>query len=240
MRFWLMLGAVVGLLWSSVSFANVVITGTRIIYPAQNKEVGIELTNVESTPALLQAWVTGEDGDNAKPVPFVLTPPVFRLDGNKKQTLRLIYTHEKLPQDKESLFYFNLLDIPPMPTGDDQAQNYLQISLLSKLKLFFRPNHLKPTIEKAPQALTVALSGKDLTINNPTPYYMTISAVALLHDKDDSTPLFETTSTPMIAPFDKAIINIDKDDISQAKMAKLEVINDYGGRMQVPLTLERL
>lgn len=238
MRFWLMLGVVLGLLWSSVGFANVVITGTRIIYPAQNKEVGIELTNADSTPALLQAWVTGEDGDSARPVPFVLTPPVFRLDGNKKQTLRLIYTHEKLPQDKESLFYFHLLDIPPMPTGDEKAQNYLQISLLSKLKLFFRPNNLKPAIEKAPQALTVALNGKDLTINNPTPYYMTISEVALLHDKDDSSPLFETTSTPMIAPFDKAVISIDTGDISQAKMARLEIINDYGGRVQVPLILK--
>lgn len=237
MRFWVVFLTLVGLLWSSLSLANVVISGTRIIYPAQNKEIGIELTNATDTPALVQAWISDANDDRTKATPFALMPPIFRMDGNKKQTLRIIYTQEKpLAKDRETLFYFNLLDIPPMPKADELGgQNYLQFSLLSKLKFFYRPKDLKPTLDKAYHNLTAQKSTTGLTIANPTPYYMTISNVAVLTNKDDTTPLGETDKTPMIAPFDKA--NIELGVPSNAQFVKVELINDYGGRFGVVLPI---
>lgn len=237
MRFWVIFLTLIGLLWSSVGLANVVITGTRIVYPAQNKEIGIELTNAGDTPALVQAWISDANNDRTKATPFVLMPPVFRMEGNKKQTLRVIHTQDKsLAQDKETLFYFNLLDIPPMLKAEEmKGQNYLQFSLLSNLKFFYRPANLKPTIDKAYQHLTVQKNATGLTIANPTPYYMTISNVALLTHKDDTALLGETSKTPMIAPFEKA--DIEMVVPSGAKFAKVELINDYGGRFGVPLPI---
>lgn len=235
MRFWVVFLTLVGLLWSSVGLANVVITGTRVIYPAQNKEIGIELTNADSTPALLQAWISDANDDRTTPTPFVITPPIFRMDGNKKQTLRVIYTHEPLATDRETLFYFNLLDIPPIPKDDDSQQNYLQFSLLSKLKFFYRPKNLSPTIDKAYNHLKINLNNQGVTIHNPTPYFITVSEVALFAQQDDEKSVNETTITPMIEPFGKADIEIDH---KNAKFAKLELINDYGGRVSIPFTIQ--
>lgn len=235
MRFWVVFLTLVGLLWSSVGLANVVISGTRFVYPAQNKEISIELTNADSTPALLQAWISDANDDRTTPTPFVITPPIFRMDGNKKQTLRVIYTHEPLATDRETLFYFNLLDIPPIPKDDDSQQNYLQFSLLSKLKFFYRPKNLSPTIDKAYNHLKINLNNQGVTIHNPTPYFITVSEVALFAQQDDEKSVNETTITPMIEPFGKADIEIDH---KNAKFAKLELINDYGGRVSIPFTIQ--
>ncbi len=53
--------------------ANVVVNGTRVIYPANNKDVIVQLLNNGADPSLVQAWI--DDGDiNSTPetanVPF--------------------------------------------------------------------------------------------------------------------------------------------------------------------------
>ena len=45
-------------------------------------------------------------------MPFLL-PPVARITGNSGQQLRIKKLANKLPANKESLFYLNVLDIPP-------------------------------------------------------------------------------------------------------------------------------
>ncbi|EHV4506050.1 fimbria/pilus periplasmic chaperone, partial [Escherichia coli] len=119
--------------------ANVVITGTRVIYPAGQHNVNVQLTNVGISPSLIQAWIDNGDPKAAPETiktPFVITPPIARIDGNKGQTLRLSYTGEPLPADRESVFYLNVLDIPPNPR--DKNKNYLQIAIRSRIKIFFR------------------------------------------------------------------------------------------------------
>src|SRR5512146_2342735 len=84
--------------------AGVVVDGTRVVYPAAKREVTINIDNPGSVPSLVQAWLDAGD-PHAKPgdskVPFVLTPPLFRLDPTKVQSLRLVYTHDPLPADRE-------------------------------------------------------------------------------------------------------------------------------------------
>jgi chaperone protein EcpD len=75
-------------------------TGTRVIYPASQKEVTIMLKNTENIPALIQTWIDKGDPDETPEkiyVPFVLTPAVVRIDGNKGQSLRLRYTGRAWP-----------------------------------------------------------------------------------------------------------------------------------------------
>ena len=43
--------------------AAITITGTRVVYPAQNREVNVRLNNVDSRPVLVQPWL--DDGDAA-------------------------------------------------------------------------------------------------------------------------------------------------------------------------------
>lgn len=96
--------------------ANVVIANTRVVFPADQSEVTVKLSNVGSTPSLVQAWV-----DDGRPqarvqdlqVPFDVMPAMFRLDAGKGQSLRLFHGGEAMPADRESLYWLNVLDVPP-------------------------------------------------------------------------------------------------------------------------------
>jgi chaperone protein EcpD len=87
--------------------ASVTIGGTRVVYPLDQREVTVKLDNDSKSPSLVQVWM--DDGHpDAKPgdikVPFVITPPIFRMDANKSQTLRVMYSGEALPTDRESVY----------------------------------------------------------------------------------------------------------------------------------------
>ncbi|SQI40047.1 Chaperone protein focC precursor [Leminorella richardii] len=62
------------------AMAGIVITGTRVIYPAGEREVTVKIDNRGDKPVLAQSWV--DDGDaNATPetakAPFTITPPLI-------------------------------------------------------------------------------------------------------------------------------------------------------------------
>lgn len=66
--------------------ADVVISGTRIIYPAQAKEITVKLDNRGEKALLVQSWL--DDGrEDVNPqemkIPFLVTPPYFT---NERQT----------------------------------------------------------------------------------------------------------------------------------------------------------
>ena len=87
-------------MFASQADASVVIAGTRVIFPGQDKEVTVQLNNAGQLPALVQAWL--DEGDAAASpeainVPFTLTPAMFRLDPGNGQALRLLHTGAALP-----------------------------------------------------------------------------------------------------------------------------------------------
>ncbi len=165
--------------------AAVVIAGTRVIYPAAKQEVTVQLRNAGSQPALVQSWIDAEDSARAaseSDAPFVIMPPIARIGPGSSQTLRIVYTGEPVPEGRESVYWFNVLDIPPRP-ADIGARNYMQVSIRSKIKLFLRPAGLGGTPDKAPEQLQWSLSrraGKAvLKVANPTRYHVSLSSVEL-------------------------------------------------------------
>jgi chaperone protein EcpD len=164
--------------------ANVVIAGTRVVFPAKDGEVTVRLTNDSPKPALVEAWI--DDGNprstpDQVETPFLITPPLFRMNAHKDQSLRILFTHSQkpLPGDRESVFWLNVLEIPPKPTGPQAVdKNYLQLAIRSRLKLFYRPADLAGDPLKAPAALSFKAvadgTGQALQVHNPTPYYVTI------------------------------------------------------------------
>ena len=114
------------------SMASVVITGTRVVYPLNAKDVSVRLNNTGTFPSLVQAWI--DDGNiSASPesisVPFILSPPMFRINPAQAQTLRLVYTGEgKAPRDRETVYWLNVLEIPPKPDAS-AGDNTLQLAV---------------------------------------------------------------------------------------------------------------
>ena len=225
--------AVVGIATASAQ-AGVVIEGTRVIYPAQDREISVNLNNDDKKlPRLVQVWM--DDGnEKLSPekldVPFNVTPPVFRMEAGASQSLRVVYTGEPLPADKESVFWLNALEVPP--SSDDAAgKNTLQFAFRIRIKLFFRPRGLPGSVATAPRQLIWTLvkegANQALEAHNPTPYYVSFQSVALaLGDK-----LVKSDETSMVAP--GGTLRFPLKENVDALPAKAEVrfstINDYGG-----------
>ncbi|WP_267226687.1 fimbrial biogenesis chaperone [Dyella silvae] len=215
----------------SSAHANVIIAGTRVVFPASDGEVTLRLTNDNNAPALIEAWVDAGD-EHSTPdkvnTPFLITPPLFRMEPHRDQSLRIIFTPGKqtMPADRESLFWLNVLEIPPKPSGQEFAgKNYLQLAIRSRLKLFYRPPGLAGDAQKAGSALTFKATASALVVHNPTPYYVTISALTVGSDGQSF-----TSEGGMVAPL--ADLRLELANMKHAPapgtVVQYETINDYG------------
>ncbi len=72
-----------------------------------------------------------------------MLPPVQRVDANQKSIVRIasVPAIDSLPKDRESIYYFNLREIPPK----SEKSNVMQIAVQSKIKLFYRPRPSCPS-----------------------------------------------------------------------------------------------
>lgn len=159
---------------STVANAAVALGATRVIYPANQKQVLLPVTNNDPASVyLIQSWIENE-GDQ-KDTQFVITPPLFSMQGKKENTLRIINaTNHQLPGDRESLFWVNVKAIPAMEK-DQKNENTLQLAIISRIKMFYRPTNLAMAPEEAPAMLRFRRSGSKLTLINPTPYFITVT-----------------------------------------------------------------
>lgn len=216
------ISAILSCLFSTFSaHAGVIILGTRLIYPGNQSSLNVQLNNQDSSPALVQSWIEDKQGSQAQ-VPFIITPPVTRVEGNQGQTLRITFTGtQALPQDRESLYYFNLLDIPPKPSKAylKDNPNYLQFSVRSRLKLFYRPSNLPYPPAEAYKKVTWLAKGGKLWADNPTPYYLTFTQATV---GGKSAP-----EAVMVAPFSQG--EFDVKGVNNGQKVKWSLINDYGG-----------
>lgn len=153
--------------------ASVVLGGTRVIYDANSKEASITVRNNDKTPYLIQSWIDHFDSNNQTKLPFVITPPLFRIEPESSNSLRIVYTGKDLPDDKESVFWLNVKSIPPT---DPNAKNNLTISINNRIKLIYRPKSLSSTDAGAAyKKVTFERKGNLLVGKNPTPYYVSFS-----------------------------------------------------------------
>lgn len=159
---WLLVGA--------AAHAGVVTGGTRLIYPGGKKESSLSVTNNDATPYLIQSWVESNKGA----APFLLTPPLFRLEGEQQTRLRVIYSGG-LPENKESMFWMNIKAIPSSQAK--AGANTLQIAIKTRIKLIYRPKSVEGTPEMVTEQLRWTRSGNTLQVMNPTAFYMNFAEV---------------------------------------------------------------
>ena len=163
--------------------ASVIINSTRVVYPQNDKEVTVRLESKNRAPVLIQVWLDSGD-EHATPdlasVPFIATPPIFRMEPGKQQVVRLAYTGEAQAANQESLFWFNLLEVP----AHSQEANQPQLAFRSRIKLFLRPPNLPYGGDAAPGKLQwrreSTAQGQVLEVFNPTPYYVTFEQIEVL------------------------------------------------------------
>lgn len=204
------------LLSAGVSAANagVVIGGTRVIYDGNKKESSISVNNPDTTPYLIQSWVETLNG-GAEKAPFIITPPLYRLDKDQQNVERIVLAGA-LPQDKESLYWLNIKAIPAAPRKD----NTLQIAVKTGIKLIYRPAALKGVIpEELADKLTWQRSGNQIQVTNPTNVVMNFNEINVNGKK------LEDVS--YVLPGATARFDLPKGVSGGAVTFK--IINDYGG-----------
>jgi chaperone protein EcpD len=177
-------------LYAANAQAGVVLETTRVIYSAEEREISVPLLNDnKDIPTLVQVWI--DDGNekstpNHVKVPFLIVPPLFRMEPGKGSSLRIAYLDDQpLPTDKESVFWLNVLEVPPNPKATKgETSNTLQLAFRTRVKFFFRPTGLKGTADDAPSRLRWHLlhegSQAVLQVENPSAYYVSFESLALV------------------------------------------------------------
>lgn len=223
-------------IFSMHSFANnIIVNGTRFIYPGNEKEITVQLNNTADRPAIAQAWLdTGDASETPDTIktPFQITPPISRVEAKGGQTLRIkLMDKGSIPQDRESLWWLNILDIPPVAKGKEgDNQNVLQLAIRSRFKFFYRPTGLGSR-ELAPEQLVIKSSGKNIIIDNPTPYYITVTKIST----DGKSGLNE--KTVLLEPKSQTTVELKK-FVSSGSNIVINNINDYGSDIAVKTTVK--
>ncbi|TKV22793.1 fimbria/pilus periplasmic chaperone [Citrobacter sp. TBCS-14] len=210
--------------------AGIVIYGTRIIYPAEKNEVLVQLMNQGERSSLVQSWI--DDGDiSLSPekiqVPFLLTPPVAKVAAKSGQQLKIKKMPNMLPNNKESLFYLNVLDIPPN-NPDSVGKNVLKFAMQNRIKLFYRPKGISPVNKLTFQKLSMKRSASIYSIKNDAANWVTVTEVKANDVKINNESI-------MLAPLSSADVTLKSANANQYEMT---IIDDHGNYISDNVSLK--
>lgn len=221
------------------SHAALVVSGTRVIFDSDKRSVSLVISNPSDSHYAVQTWVNTAADDTTTAVPFLTSPPLFKLAPRKEQQLKINGLPNGLPNDRESLFYFNVQEIPQA-----QAQapsNVLNIALRTRIKLFYRPVELKDNPVARLKDLQWSVSqvnGKtQLHVENPTPFHVSFTRF----DVKTAQTSQRLNSPTMVGPFSSQSYLLDDLKPGPGMQVTFATINDYGGvtpDMAIPVPLK--
>ncbi|MGF6188974.1 fimbria/pilus periplasmic chaperone [Serratia sp. 2723] len=213
---------------STQSF-TVKLGATRVVYDPESGGSSLEISNPQEYPILVQSKVLGEDKKST--TDFMVTPPVFRLDGQQQSRIRIVRTGGEFAHDRETLRWLCVTGVPPK-ADDEWAQGdkktskevslNIQMSISSCVKLLVRPSSITGGPETVASTLTWNKEGDKLKVTNPTPYYMSLSNVRLGG---------VTVNPDYVPPRGSQTLAIPKS--ASGNKVEWKVITDYGGESQV-------
>ncbi|EKT60973.1 molecular chaperone [Providencia sneebia] len=199
---------------------------TRIIFDEDKGAASLIIRNHGDGVYLINSGIAG-DQELKSNAPFTVIPPIFRLDANSNNTIRIIKSKSEstLPIDRESIFYFHSTAIPGSSTkeSDNNIEDtgaQLSIAMRTILKVIYRPARLKGKVEDTYGLLTFKNDNGFLKINNPTPYYQTLALLNI-----DGVPVDLNQYISMVDPVGNIKIPVKK----SAKKVEWKMITDVGG-----------
>lgn len=206
---------------------GVSISGTRLVFDGRKDAASVTVSNTSASDVwLMRFWISPYADDSVKTasMPFVVTPPLYRLDPKAAIQLRVNKLPvPAVPADRESVYYLNNLAIPPKKGEEHYAKSVksgLQFAVNSRIKLFYRPAALNDAakVAAAPSALTAGAQGNDVMVKNPTPYFITLVNITI------NGRAVAQVEDPMIAPFGELKLNSS----ATHGTLKYSTVNDWG------------
>ncbi len=165
-------------------------------------------------------------------------PGLARIDPGKGQSLRLMFVGPALPAAKESVFWLNVLEIPPKSQEADV--NSLQMAFRSRVKIFYRPEGLAgnpvDAMEQLQWRAVPASNGKGFALEayNPSAFHVSLASLSLMVGAVRS-----ESDGGMVAPGETKQFALPTVKALPGAGAQVEfsAINDYGVPMPVRRTL---
>lgn len=166
--------------------ASVSLSGTRLIFDGRYPEATLQVTNRGAGEVLIQTRLSDPRDDDDTPfdqrqaLPFAVTPHLQRLAPGSRQTLRIFYQGEGMPNGRESLLHLYVTQVPRRIHGEAQ----LNIAIRQRINVFFRPTGLEGDPASTAETLRWSLSRSApdapiLRVVNPTPYHVALQELYL-------------------------------------------------------------
>jgi len=223
------------LLASSIpaSHAALTLSGTRVVFESDKRNASLIVANPSKQIFAVQTWVNTAADDATTAAPFIPSPPLFRLNPGKEQHVRINGLPNDLPRDRESLFYFNVQEIPQANADEG---NVLNIALRTRIKLFYRPSELKDNpatrLKDLQWSITETNGNSLLQVHNPTPFH--VSFIHLEVKGNGQKKVIEDAA--MVAPLSRQSYALNGTRPEPGLQIEFSAINDYGG-YTLPMTL---
>ena len=221
------------LLLPSSAMAATYINYTRVIINEKDRESTFTVYNEGLRPVLLQLWTEKEsllERPEEIKTPFMILPPIFRLESNTSRTVRIQFVGDRhaLPGDRESLFWLNTLEVPPV-ADDKHGSGALQIAFRTRVKLFWRPQALaENTLEDSVKKIEITASdcggNRCLLVKNNSPLHVTLMDLTL----NDGTEIKQLPDDGLLAPLSTKTVLLSKRATGSSIVKTFSWIDDYG------------
>ncbi|MFK3798640.1 molecular chaperone [Pseudomonas sp. NPDC088444] len=216
---WLCSGLAVTL--AAQAQAGVVLNTTRVIYSGADKEVSLQVHNTGASEILAQSWIESDpNGAGLSIPPFAITPALARMPGDARQLIRIMYSGEGLPGDRESVLWLSVQEIPQ--TARD---NELQIAIRQRIKLFYRPQGLIGDPLKAAEALQWQVRDGQIEVVNTSHYHV---SMIKLEGRQNGRVVIQEGSR-MLAPGERRRMPLASGGRGSVDLAFIS-INDFGAQ----------
>lgn len=212
---------VVMMLCCTSAMAGVGLDRTRLVFHAGHKSEQFAVNNTDSGVYLVQTQILAADSQTPSK-DFLVMPPLFRLDAQAKNVVRVMRLSGNFPTDRETLRYLEVKALPATdkPFGQVSQASTVSIALATLIKLYYRPAFLQPEVTKSYGLLQASQTAGQLIIRNPTPYYQTFARLAL-----DGRLMAFKQLPQMIAPFSE----VRYPEQAAIKQIRWRLIDDFGG-----------
>ncbi|EMN0828564.1 molecular chaperone [Providencia rettgeri] len=222
------------IIFSFSVYSKSIVSGTRLIFDGSKNEATINVSNTGNIPALIQSWID-EGDDKIEPskinVPFIIPNAMVTLSPDESFSIRVFKKKDidQYPKDRESLFYLNVVDIPPKPENLKDGSNALiQFVVRSRIKLIYRPSGLSGNANLALGDLNMNFDGNYLVISNPTPFFININDIKDIETKNR---VFDSIVIPPFSNKNKIKLN------NKSRKISITALNDLGARVEREIIL---
>lgn len=168
---------------STTKTFEVKLGATRLIYSPDSSGAALTVINPQSFPILVQSKVYTEDKQGK--APFIITPPLFRLEGLQQSRIRVVSTGTTFPADKETLYWLCVTGIPPNAADNNSgsatkaAALDIRVRVNNCIKLMVRPAALNSRAGHIGEAITWSHEGRMLKATNTSPFFIHFREVSV-------------------------------------------------------------